>query len=1027
MAEERIDIKVTDSGSDKAAKGLRAIASEATKAQKALDQVSARLSTLPAAQLNAMANAAARAADASTRVAAAEQKASSAINGTKSAMSAASAEGARAVTVIDRRTKSAEEAARAEARFSAAQKEWMTGSAGWQKNLSSQNAEFAKRQQEVVDAEKKVAASMKDTIATAQRENREFDSLRSRSNALKSSLDPLYAAQVRFDREMREANALLRSGAINMKTYSAAVSAAKVRIDAAKASQDRFGGSARMASHHQATLVSRISDMGMSLASGQNPFSVLAQQGSQLQNLSMRVDGGFKTLARSVLSMINPFTLAAAAAGALAAAWWGVEKSSVALSKAATGLGRTAGLTGVQLKELADGAAQVGEVSIRSARTQAAAYISTGKIGGEIISGLIAVSKDYASFMGVDSVKATKDLAEAFSEPDKAAREMTRTFGLMDQETLKTIDSLIKQGDRLGAQKILMDEVAAAMKGHSDQASELTSFWDVATRAMSNYWTKLGEFLHTTRDERIDNLEMRRDMATNPISRGMFERSGNRQRLEDLRAAREADRAKAAEEDSLAAANQAAQAAKDVYDKGKAERNKAAREAAAAARTAAREAAAAAREAAKLAEARRRVDDQLDNEISRMGMLKREREVQQRFDQIEEQLLRSKITLNDTEAKQIRDKIELLQREGEIQSAMDGIYEDINGATLKYNATLEAATRLLDAGRISYEQYTQAVNKAKLAHDSALDPLLDMGVAQDAAMRAARLYGVEAQKAAYYEQVRNQLMREGIILSAQYVQGENAKVDALMRGNAELLRQQQANSVIGSIVDPLKEKEEMLSNEQFYYDELKRLREENYINEEQYALASASIARKYDELKLQNASDFFSALAGLSSSSNRELAAIGKAAAITQATINTFLAVSEAMRVPWPANLPLMAQAAAQGAALVGQISSISAGNFATGGQVMVGGRDGVDKNNVNMNVTKGERITIETPAQQKATDAAIANGQGGGGANVNVSNINVVDPRFVIDSMDTTAGSRVITNIITANKREINAILGSR
>lgn len=921
MAEERIDIKVTDSGSDKAAKGLRAIASEATAAQRALDQVSASLSRLPTTQLNAMAGAAAKAADASARVAAAEKRAASAIDRTRAATASANTESARAATVINSRARSAEDAARAEARFAASQREWASESAGWQRRLSSQNASFAQVQRSVASSEA-VLASARDKSTAATRRN------------------------------------------------TAATQASTAAQNANAASVRRAGDATRLAGHHQANLVAQINDIGVSLASGQNPFLVLIQQGSQLQDLSMRVDGGFKTLARSVLNMIKPFTLAAAVFGVMAVQFSDFRKQindDAGLKEYV----KTLGLTKKELKELEKVHVTFGDVALgvwdtfNDALNLTEAFNKLKSGFSATVDFIWSVFKNF-TFALIGSITGTYNavitiwngLPAAFS--DLFTRAVNLSIGALEWLANKSVDVL----NRLGGdfERVTLGRMENANAG-------------AAARMGRDIGNGYIEGFKTARDNYDTTIAYINGRAQN---RARNRLSGQAAKIIDDRTDKKNKKTGPTEEE-------------------------------------------------KRAEALRRVNEQLDNEISRMGMLRREREVQQRFDQIEEQLLNKKIKLTGDERKAIRDKIVLLQREGEIQSAMDGIYEDINGATLKYNATLEAATRLLDAGRISYEQYTQAVNKAKLAHDSALDPLLDMGMAQDAAMRATRLYGVEAQKAAYYEQVRNQLMREGIILSAQYVQGENAKVDALMRGNAELLRQQQANSVIGSIVDPLKEKEEMLSNEQFYYDELKRLREENYINEEQYALASASLARKYDELKLQNASDFFSALAGLSSSSNRELAAIGKAAAITQATINTFLAVSEAMRVPWPANLPLMAQAAAQGAALVGQISSISVGNFATGGQVMVGGRDGVDKNNINMNVTKGERVTIETPAQQKATDAAIANGQGGGGANVNVSNINVVDPRFVIDSMDTVAGSRVITNIITANKREINAILGSR
>lgn len=58
---------------------------------------------------------------------------------------------------------------------------------------------------------------------------------------------------------------------------------------------------------------------------------------------------------------------------------------------------------------------------------------------------------------------------------------------------------------------------------------------------------------------------------------------------------------------------------------------------------------------------------------------------------------------------------------------------------------------------------------------------------------------------------------------------------------------------------------------------------------------------------------------------------------------------------------------------------------FATGGQFMVGGKGGTDANLVAFKATRGERVTVETPAQQ----------QGGGSA---VININAIDTQSGVD-----------------------------
>jgi phage-related minor tail protein len=79
---------------------------------------------------------------------------------------------------------------------------------------------------------------------------------------------------------------------------------------------------------------------------------------------------------------------------------------------------------------------------------------------------------------------------------------------------------------------------------------------------------------------------------------------------------------------------------------------------------------------------------------------------------------------------------------------------------------------------------------------------------------------------------------------------------------------------------------------------------------------------------------------GKQSAAYRAAFAVSKAAAIAEATVNLFKAISNASAdQPWPENLATMAQVGAQGAALISQIMSINAG-FSAGGYTGNGAKD---------------------------------------------------------------------------------------
>ncbi len=243
------------------------------------------------------------------------------------------------------------------------------------------------------------------------------------------------------------------------------------------------------------------------IGTGANPVDVAMGKAPQI------LDAVASSGVRASAAMIGVGAgLSAAAAGVvlLAAAWQKGEDSALQYERAATGVGRTAGLTAAQLEALTMAAAEQGEVSIKAAREQAVAYLATGQIGGEAITRLIELGKDFASFMGVDAADATKQLAKAMLDPKKAGEDLTLQFGLLTQEQLKQIDAMVEAGDLMGAQKVLLEQLDGAVSGHASKLGEIESAWDAIGRSISDAIEKAGQFLYTTQSERLQQIIDRR-------------------------------------------------------------------------------------------------------------------------------------------------------------------------------------------------------------------------------------------------------------------------------------------------------------------------------------------------------------------------------------------------------------------------------------------------------------------------------------------------------------------------------------
>lgn len=392
---------------------------------------------------------------------------------------------------------------------------------------------------------------------------------------LKAALDPVGAAEDRLNAELRETIELQKRGLITTDQMTEAQRRAKVEFDQTTAAIERQGkGLTRQVLASRLNLARQGADVAVTAAMGMNPAMIAIQQGPQI--LDALATSGIKA-SGSLLLLGGAVTALSAGVVVLGAEWLHGEDIALQYERAVTGIGRTAGLTAGELEALTVTAAAQGEVSEKSARQQASAYLATGRIGSEIIGGLIRIGKDYASVFGQDAEAATTSLAKAMMEPDKAGRELTRTMGLLDQAQLDQIDSLMKAGDLLAAQKILLEALDRAVSGHAEKTGEITNAWDAVGRSISNAVDQFGKWLYLTEGEKLQNFidqRARVERAGGPRSESERQRYDEwGERASGILGRREQREAQEERRAAEARRNRDAQLAEDRKEKPKANRS----------------------------------------------------------------------------------------------------------------------------------------------------------------------------------------------------------------------------------------------------------------------------------------------------------------------------------------------------------------------------------------------------------------------------------------------------------------------
>jgi|LSQX01.1.fsa_nt_gb tape measure domain-containing protein len=407
---------------------------------------------------------------------------------------------------------------------------------------------------------------------------------------------------------------------------------------------------------------------------------------------------------------------------------------------------------------------------------------------------------------------------------------------------------------------------------------------------------------------------------------------------------------------------------------------------------------------------------------------------------------------NDAAEKQRKELERLEQQFKSLLSSLD----PIRAAQLSMAEAQDTLNKALAAGIINTAEHALYSDKLAESYKDALDPL---GKLNRELEEQARLLGMNARERELEAQLlahTQQLQQAGITLTEQETAVLRDKLRALQDLNAVVQEQDTllANSVgkRQQFTDQLQAIQNLLADtnsgfskadatealagmypdlfegtQEFLdmqverhaqmYNQIDELRQADLISEQTANQMKAKLDAELNQQRLSTASSFFGNLAVLSKSKNRELAAIGKAAAITQATIDGVLAVQKALAsAPPPANYALAASVGIATAANVAQIAGIG---FMTGGQFTVGGSGGADSQMVAFRATPGEQVAISTPTQVKKGDPN-RGGQQQEAPQVNQRIVNIIDPDLMGDYLSTPEGEQLLVNTIRRNSDSV-------
>ncbi|MDX9843921.1 MAG: phage tail length tape measure family protein [Aquabacterium sp.] len=276
-------------------------------------------------------------------------------------------------------------------------------------------------------------------------------------------------------------------------------------------SVNQMGMSSAQMANNLRMLPAQMTDIVTGLASGQAPLTVLLQQGGQLKDMFGGVGNATRALGGYVAGLVNPFTLAAAAGGALAIAYFKGAAEATEFNKQLILTGNAAGTTADQLSQMAAGISQnVGTQG--QAADVLAKLVGTGRVAGDQLKGsaqaVVAMSK--ATGASVESMVA--DFASLGKEPAENLAKLNEKYNFLTAATYEQVVALEQQGRSEEAaalaQQTYTNMLSDRAKSVQDTLGILERSWNAVGDAAKSAWDWMADVGRpSTEDEKLKGLE----------------------------------------------------------------------------------------------------------------------------------------------------------------------------------------------------------------------------------------------------------------------------------------------------------------------------------------------------------------------------------------------------------------------------------------------------------------------------------------------------------------------------------------
>ena len=231
------------------------------------------------------------------------------------------------------------------------------------------------------------------------------------------------------------------------------------------AGMNKLGMSANATAAAMRNVPAQFTDIITSLQGGQAPLTVLMQQGGQLKDMFGGVGNAAKAIGGYALGLVNPFTVAAAAAAALGVAYYQGSGEAQAFTSSLILSGNAAGVTAGQLMDMAKSLSESSGATRGSIAETLNEIASSGKISSAVLAQVGKAATDMQKAGGAAASDTVKEFEAIGVSPVAAILKLNEKYHFLTAAVYEQIKALQDQGRETDAANLAQTTYANTLEG----------------------------------------------------------------------------------------------------------------------------------------------------------------------------------------------------------------------------------------------------------------------------------------------------------------------------------------------------------------------------------------------------------------------------------------------------------------------------------------------------------------------------------------------------------------------------------